>query len=130
MLKACRGDGTSASLLPQEQCLPHICGKGRCSSLGKAPPQHPGELITRCWRPLPRAWEAFRASDIPHQKAVCRHSMDFFLCTAARNLSHLFLNHRGGLFAEQQGLEYKSGQVLNRLRFLKFFMLSDIRRLV
>lgn len=63
-------------------------------------------------------------------KNLCTHTVGCFLCTAARNLSHLFLNHRGGLFAEQQGLKYKSGQVLNRLMFLKFVMLSVIRRLV
>lgn len=56
--------------------------------------------------------------------------MDFFLCTAVVNLSHLFFNRRGGLFSEQQGLKFKCVQVLNRLMFLKSFMLSDIRRLV
>lgn len=63
-------------------------------------------------------------------KAVCTRAVGFFLCTAARNLFHSFLNHRAGLFAEQQGLKYKSGRVLNRLMFLKFVMLVDIRRLV
>lgn len=93
---------------------------------GIPPQQHLGKFFSSLCSHMGRV-SCLRNST---PKAVCTRAVGFLLCTAAWNPSHSFLNHRAGLFAEQQGLKYKSGQVLNRLMVVKFVMLSDIRRLV
>lgn len=76
----------------------------------------------------------FHVSDIPPQKLQA-HIL--WTSSCARQPGTLLIDFKsqgriifGIIFAEQQGLKCKSAQVLNRLVFLKFVMLSDIRRLV
>lgn len=127
----CKKDGTNV-YLPAIGTVPiiAICGKWRYSSLWKAPQQHSGELITCCLRPLPHTWDAFRVSEIFYtESCVQRYSGLLSACASHEPFSFIFLITGGGLLSEQQGLKFKFVQVLNRLMFLKSFMLSDIRGL-